>query len=154
MKCKQCGYEIDDKLTYCPFCGTKTEKNEEIKACVSCGTPLADGALYCTNCGKPVSEMKQTEPYVPAKSTSAEQVLGILGIVFAFLSPIVGLILGIVGLVKSIHADNKSAKTLGILAIVFASVMMLVEFFLCFTFLVIFLQVIFDNIENMPGLYS
>lgn len=58
--CPQCNFEIEDKATFCPNCGTKQVVEEakievdtvEINnACKNCGEALENGAVFCSNCG-------------------------------------------------------------------------------------------------------
>ena len=67
-----------------------------MKYCSKCGKQLMDEAVVCIGCGCSVS----TAPKATTQHTHAEQssTLATLSYVFAFLIPIVGVILGIIGM--------------------------------------------------------
>ena len=54
-------------------------------------------------------------------------VFGILSIVFAFFTPVAGLIIGIIGLRKSKKAKLKDAKKLNIIGIVISVILLIVS---------------------------
>ena len=54
-------------------------------------------------------------------------VLGILSIVFAFFSPIAGLILGIIGLVQSRKQGVTKAKKLNVIGIILSIVLLIIS---------------------------
>ena len=69
--------------------------------CKKCGQEINDGLQFCSNCGCETG-------YKPKRINTGKK-LGILSFVFAFDLTIIGLILGIVGLVKGIkHKDKLS----------------------------------------------
>lgn len=76
MYCQKCGNEINDMAVICPNCGCSTE-NE---------IPKPQPEQSVTNADSVVNGEKST--------------LATAALVFSFLMPIVGLILGIVGAVK------------------------------------------------------
>ena len=63
---------------------------------------------------------------------SVSYVLGILSIVFAFLSPIAGLVLGIIGLVQSKRHGVSKARNLNILGIVLSIIFFIVSMIILF----------------------
>ncbi len=79
MFCTKCGKEIHDEAVVCPFCGCATNNQMPMQSV-------------------------QTAPYMPYvdNSGAAPETSGLAtaALVFAFLMPIVGLILGIIGTVK------------------------------------------------------
>ena len=76
MYCPKCGKEIFDEAIVCPYCGCAIKENN----------PASLNSVNSTNA--PVIENGET----PGLATAA--------LIFAFVMPIVGLILGIVGLTK------------------------------------------------------
>ena len=83
-----------------------------MKYCTKCGAQLADDDDYCFFCGAKFDEVKQEEPkerptfqdqsyYEDRYYGQRPNTVALLGFVFAFLSPIVGLILSIIGLKKA-----------------------------------------------------
>lgn len=80
--CRKCGAQLADDDNYCYFCGSNLEEQkEELK---EERPTFSDQSYYEDN------------NYKPQPNTVA-----LLGFVFSFLSPIIGLILSIVGLNKS-----------------------------------------------------
>jgi uncharacterized membrane protein YvbJ len=79
-----------------------------MKYCSHCGAELRDEAVICPSCGCPVENVQQQPIPQGNQSYSA---LSIIGVVFAFLSPLIGLILSIVAgnNAKSV-GDFKSAS--------------------------------------------
>ncbi len=90
-----------------------------MKFCPNCGKELRDDELFCSECGNAVNAAPQQpiqgqqpiygqQPYSPQQASQFQQppiekeknTLATCALVFAFLMPIVGLILGIIGTVK------------------------------------------------------
>lgn len=78
--------------------------------CGKCGQPINDGLQYCPNCG--------CETGFKPKSVNTGKKLGILSIVFSFDLTLIGLILGIIGLVKGIKSKDKISIILNSIGIV------------------------------------
>jgi heme/copper-type cytochrome/quinol oxidase subunit 2 len=74
-----------------------------MKTCSHCGKLCSAGAIICTKCGMPFEKEE------PKEKINESTTIGILSIVFGIVWPIVGLILGIVGYVKS-NSSNKNKK--------------------------------------------
>lgn len=59
-KCKNGHFFDFDKFTYCPICGSDSEKNEDLKLnktpmyCLHCGYKLESNYHFCPNCGKKI----------------------------------------------------------------------------------------------------
>lgn len=79
-----------------------------MKHCKKCGAQLADDDTYCYFCGANLEEEQKEEPvfrnhdedsYVP-RSTEFNNI-ALVGFIFAFVSPIIGLVLSIIGLNKA-----------------------------------------------------
>ena len=73
--------------------------------CSKCGKEIDDSAVVCIHCGCSVEKTQQPS-YVPVTDAPSEvdtgekPTLANCAMAFAFLMPIIGLILGIVGIVK------------------------------------------------------
>ena len=83
--------------------------------CPKCGKQIHDDAVVCIGCGCQVprkSEVKEQTEKKPKKESNSTANCALL---FAFLFPIVGLIMGIVGCVKY---QTQEYKTRSIIAIV------------------------------------
>ena len=84
-----------------------------MKYCTKCGAQLADDDDYCYFCGARFDEVKEErveqptfhdQSYYEDKTTYNRQqinTVAMLGLVFSFISPLVGLILSIIGLKKA-----------------------------------------------------
>lgn len=77
--------------------------------CQKCGKEIHDEAVVCIHCGCAVNGVNNR--YGNDEETSS---LATLSIVFAFLMPIVGLILGICGCVKYRDENYKTTSSYGI----------------------------------------
>ena len=80
--------------------------------CQKCGKEIHDEAVVCIHCGCAVAGTRVQNGYYNEEETSS---LATLSIVFAFLMPIVGLILGICGCVKYKDENYKTTSTYGII---------------------------------------
>ena len=99
MICRNCGNQISDQAAVCPHCGSATGVAQQPYY----GAPQQPyyGAQQQPYYGAPQQPYYGVQP--EEKST-----LATCAIVFAFLMPIVGLILGIVGLVKCQDPSNRN----------------------------------------------
>ncbi len=100
--------------------------------CPNCGAALQAGENFCSACGTPVQQAPANQyaqpqenynPYPEANQAPAEKkkattpiVLGILGIVFAWLFAIIGHVLSIVGIVLGVK-EYKATKNIAALVI-------------------------------------
>ena len=108
MYCKNCGAEINENAVACMSCGFA--KNSGEKFCANCGSEINLGAIICTKCGANVNST--TAVSGAEKKTQASIILGIIGIVFAWIFALVGHITSIIGIVlgaKEYKETNKSA---------------------------------------------
>ena len=88
-----------------------------MKYCVKCGKELLDEAVMCPECGNITEKMNMNEKEnqkVDSKSESVREssALANLALAFAFLNPIVGFILGIIGSCRyrrGVHKDQSRA---------------------------------------------
>ena len=82
--------------------------------CSQCGTRRDDAAQFCGNCGSPASATgaATTTPTYAAPAGYGEQIPTIvtLALVFAFFSPLIGLILAYVGKAQAEAAGPLSVK--------------------------------------------
>lgn len=104
------------------------------KFCPNCGEELIDSAKFCKNCGKDLSNFQKgpdqtfndhtqfISPVVEKSHTAAT----VLGYVFAFLIPIIGVIFGIYLLTRD---DNAQSKTHGKIVIVLSLVIWFISYF-------------------------
>ena len=96
--------------------------------CTKCGSKTPNNAAYCSACGSPLTDIAETaewvspEPYSSAFSPEVQNqgvpstkvvVLSIIGLIFAFLFPIVTYVCSVIGLVFASGeiASGKTAKT-------------------------------------------
>lgn len=109
-----------------------------MKYCSNCGKQLRDDEAFCSVCGTAVNAAVQQpiqpqQPYMAQQYTQSQQpmveeekkALATCALVFAFLMPIVGLILGIVGTVK--YKSDKLKKQC-IIAIPLSIVVWIISF--------------------------
>lgn len=102
IRCPECGVELYAGTKVCGFCGYELEK---VSRCTDCGAVLPEGASVCKECGCPVeshsSYVVLPQPVEqPATAVQAEQSggLAICAMIFSFLFPPAGLVMGAVGI--------------------------------------------------------
>ncbi|MBO4668176.1 MAG: zinc-ribbon domain-containing protein [Bacilli bacterium] len=67
MICPKCKREIDERESFCPYCGATIAKREEEKSteevryCSACGFKLNPGVTFCPNCGSLVNKEKSSD---------------------------------------------------------------------------------------------
>lgn len=88
------------------------EKTENTEYCSKCGIKLPFNSKVCLNCGNILHQRK-----------SDGITLGIIGIFFGFLFPIVGFILGWIGYSHATYTDNKKGKILNQIALLLSAIM-------------------------------
>lgn len=59
MKCKKCGYELEENMVFCTQCGAE-QKDKQTISCSNCGELLKDGVFFCSKCGMKVDIEKKT----------------------------------------------------------------------------------------------
>ncbi|MGN1373090.1 MAG: zinc-ribbon domain-containing protein [Candidatus Coproplasma sp.] len=103
--CPFCGKQISDEAVFCPVCGKRVYTPDADQGTQNAnsqsGTSKTFESEYC-NGGRRTTTTTQTTVNNPA--TDSYSVLTILGFVFTFLSPLIGLIL-------SICANNEAKRT-------------------------------------------
>lgn len=68
--------------------------------CPECGKEISDKAEKCMNCGVELTDELKFAGYKLMQAKKEDHQYGLVAILFALLLPIVGLVLGIVGVVK------------------------------------------------------
>lgn len=51
MRCRECGADLPDGVSFCRYCGSKVEPIKEKRFCPSCGASIVPGVKFCRNCG-------------------------------------------------------------------------------------------------------
>lgn len=105
------------------------------KYCPSCGEKLVDEAKFCKNCGfdlsgrniPPEGDNAVHTTYTPQVYEKSHTLATVLGVIFAFISPLIGAIFGIYLITRK---DSEKAKTYGIVIIALAAVVWIVSFLL------------------------
>ena len=86
--------------------------------CTKCGKELPNDAAFCTNCGYAVQgansdQLKNSNN--TENKTSISLILGIIGIVFAWLFALVGHITSIIGIILGIKEYKETDKITGLI---------------------------------------
>lgn len=117
-----------------------------MKFCPKCGQEMDDDARFCSNCGHQMFDDyvddRIRNPYVN-NDTNNSGSLGILSIVLAFVMPIVGLILGILGLKSNNEKERKYSKIGVILSAVFLGLIVIIYIFYFIIYGSILFQVLY-----------
>lgn len=89
--------------------------------CKNCGSKIYEHASVCPNCGTP-TEASNT----PSENNSSQNIngLAIAGLIFAFLSPIVGLICSIIA-AKQISKNNERGSNLALAGIIISIIVII-----------------------------
>lgn len=75
--------------------------------CYNCGKEIANSAVACVYCGRPVIKEKAEVEQIKKQSPIG----WILGLVFAFVSPIIGVLIGLIGSFKYKEEYDKKRAT-------------------------------------------
>ena len=110
--CSECGYALAMTDNTCPECGAPVEKR--VAFCSECGRALLPDETVCSGCGAPV--LSQDTP--PAPEENSINILLLCAFIFAFIVPVAGLILSIVGLKKLPKADHSKCIAALIISII------------------------------------
>lgn len=111
MFCKNCGKPVDDNVAVCPYCGTQTAPANAQAAAPAPEAPAPAPAAP----EKPAVPAAPAAPAAPVAET--KNTMAIVGFVFSFFIPIVGLICSIIGL-KKVGLCGGNGKGLAIAGIV------------------------------------
>lgn len=141
--CPNCGAPVSESALFCNHCGASLNQPAAApapSACSCCGAPLEPGAAFCARCGTQVPSQPAGEsapfvapqleyrgaPIYPQKSNQGtiSLVLGIIGILFALLLPIIAYPLGIIGIILAVKArkNNEPRSTAGLVLSIIALV--------------------------------
>lgn len=93
--------------------------------CKNCGNQIDDNAVVCIHCGH-ATENQQASQSVQTTNSGESNTIAIVGFVFAFLFPLVGLICSIIGLKKSKELGG-AQKGLATAGIVVSVIIMIIE---------------------------
>ena len=87
-----------------------------MKFCQHCGKEIMDEAVVCVGCGCAVNNpiVNQSTSAKAEKKASASLILGIIGIVFAWLFALVGHITSIIGIILGIKEYKETEKITGL----------------------------------------
>jgi uncharacterized membrane protein YvbJ len=99
-----------------------------MKYCSHCGKELLDEAVVCPNCGCPVENYQQQNQTYNQQTYQSYSGLSIVGLIFSFISPLIGLILSIVA--NNIAKNEFDQKSAGLAktGIIISAVLMAIEF--------------------------
>lgn len=61
MRCRECGAELPDGVSFCRYCGSKVELVKEKRFCPSCGASITSGVKFCRNCGFDILHGRRTD---------------------------------------------------------------------------------------------
>lgn len=78
MFCRNCGKELSEEVSFCPYCGTAKETNTA-PVCPNCGETVEEGFIFCPKCGCDVSGKSAPETKVEY-SPKSKMLAGLLGI--------------------------------------------------------------------------
>ena len=98
MKCIKCGKELPENTQFCSECGASQKQNTQPQNQVQqaqYGQPQYQDPMQQPQYGQPPYQNPPQQ-----QASKGDKTLATCAVVFAFLMPIVGLILGIVGVCK------------------------------------------------------
>lgn len=123
--CKNCGKEIEESAVYCSFCGEDATKEPEKVYCIKCGKEMRADASFCPNCGAYSESQRYKDENIKLKLSKPEEKAGtaVCALIFAVIFSLIGVILGFVGLSKY---ENKTYRTMCVIAIIFGFISMFV----------------------------
>lgn len=98
-----------------------------MKYCVHCGKEVSDGAIVCPNCGCSVSydqgrTAANTYQTTPQPVQDSYSTMSIIGLVFAILGSIIGLIISIIAFNESKNTGSQKSRNMSKAGIIIASV--------------------------------
>ena len=106
--------------------------------CVRCGKNIDEGSKYCTSCGYPVNGKVKEEH----ETKDNAQVISILGMIFSFIIPIIGLILNIISICKCSKYKSKTGndskyKGLSFAGLVISIIMTIIHMIIIFVVVIV-----------------
>lgn len=105
--------------------------------CVRCGKNIDEGSKYCTSCGYPVNGKVKEEHEIKDNA----QVISILGMIFSFIIPVIGLILNIISICKCSKYKSKTGndskyKSLSFAGLIISIIMTIIHMIIIFVVVV------------------
>jgi len=91
--------------------------------CKNCGNEINDDSYICPNCGVKLKDDLQEKK----TKKSDGRTLGIVGLCFSFLVPMITIICSSIGLANGINKCDKPSKTMNIIALSVAGALYVVE---------------------------
>lgn len=101
-----------------------------MKYCTNCGHEVNENAFVCLNCGALVDDSKKN----PISQSNDGTSLGIIGLCFALFIPLVTWIVSGIGYSQSIQANNRSGKTLNLIALILSGAAAIFYFIFTLTY--------------------
>ena len=95
--------------------------------CSVCGKELLDKAVVCPNCGCLVKDKANSNPFQTQSKTQISLILGIIGIISAWLFALVGHIVSIIGIVYGIKDYKQTEKMSGLILSIIGEVCSLIS---------------------------
>ena len=126
-----------------------------MKYCSHCGNELVDEAIICPKCGCSAGNYNaynapaynNTQPV----NTNSYSVLSIIGFIFAFISPLIGLICSIIAYKNAVAEGNLKTKSFSKAGIIVSAVLFGLEFVLGILFgVLISLEILSGNWVYYP----
>ena len=106
--------------------------------CLGCGQNLEDGATFCKHCGTKTDNINAgtTQQSAPAPASTQSNTFAVLGLVFAFLMPILGIIFSAMGMSKSkeLNGNGRGMAIAGLVISIVEIVISIVAVVIIMTF--------------------
>ncbi len=106
MFCRQCGKEVDENANFCANCGAKLEK-EQVQPPVE-ETVQEKGVddVWETPAGEETAQTAENQNEPKDESVQTND-MALIGFVSAFVSPIMGIVFGSIGLSRALKRKGK-----------------------------------------------
>lgn len=151
--CAKCGKQLEDEACFCSSCGAnlsdvEVTNNADVKneqQTVASEKNSQEGVKQENKKSDALNE------YVKMQQQAEEKKLSILAIVFAFVAPIVGIILGIVGLTK--NNGSSIYRSRFILAIVLAVVLQVLSLILSVVLSIFFEALLYELAYGLSEIF-
>ncbi len=146
MYCTNCGNEINDKAVVCIHCGAAVDKeyfgNDNTENKTACSAQPA----YNNRPNQKFQPVYQAEP---AEQPKKENTIAIVGFIFAFLMPIVGIICSAIGYkrAKNENGEHKELALAGLIISIVETVIAVLAV-LIYLFIVLFVVGVFGSIAG------
>ena len=96
------------------------------KYCSNCGRKIEEDIKYCPDCGWELDNNEYRKRNNETNNAKGSNVFAILGFIFSFISPLLGLILSIIGL-SQLKKYKKYGIVFGILGIIISIIRILIN---------------------------